>query len=294
MTRRQAAIIGSLILAPAGPLILGHYPRVASSFAVEVLAVALFVVGARWNLPWLLLLSMLVALLNRAAMVRAAIKLGPATRLPGLTTVVLSLVFLCLLEDALPSMARAHLVEAFKIPAGSMIPTLQVGDHIFVDKRATLPKRGDVIVFKYPREPEKDFVKRVIAVGGDTVEWRDGIPVVNGQPILRRALEGECQYVDYDSLSDRWDSRRCRAFEETLDGRNWRVFQDPSGFDSRFAPVVVPPGAYYVLGDNRDNSHDSRFWGSVPASLIKGTVLAIWWSSDGRGLHTERIGMPVR
>jgi signal peptidase I len=188
---------------------------------------------------------------------------------------------------------RAFVIEAFKIPAGSMIPTLQVGDHIFADKLATHPKRGDVIVFIYPREPDKIFIKRVIAVGGDTVEWRGEVPVINGKPIPRAPVEGECKYDDLDYATDRWEERTCRAFEETLEGRIWRVIQDPYSRDMGWKPVTVPANSFYVLGDNRDNSHDSRFWGFVPAENVKGTATRVWFSS-GKTMRTGRIGHKVQ
>jgi signal peptidase I len=194
----------------------------------------------------------------------------------------------------LPLLLRAYVVEAFKIPAGSMIPTLQVGDHMFVDKHATHPTRGDVIVFKYPKEPDKDFVKRVIAVGGDTVSWQGESPVINGTPIARTPAGGECSYFDREESG--WSERRCRAFDETLDGRTWRIIQEPTeSYRRDFPTVTVPAGAFYVLGDNRDNSHDSRYWGFVPQENVKGTAMRIWYSSGPEGKsRTERIGQKIR
>jgi signal peptidase I len=190
---------------------------------------------------------------------------------------------------------RAFVMEAYRIPAGSMIPTLQVGDHIWVNKMATHPKRGDIIVFKYPKEPDKDFIKRVIAVGGDTVAWEGERPVVNGRPIARAAVDGECKYEDYEEMTQRWEQRKCRAFEETLDGHSWRIYQEPTPEPGRgiFMNVTVPTGSFYVLGDNRDNSHDSRFWGYVPAENVKGTAARVWFSS-GRKVRWERVNTRLR
>ncbi len=187
---------------------------------------------------------------------------------------------------------RTVWVEAFRIPAGSMIPTLEVGDHIWVAKTARTPARGDVIVFAYPKEPDKDFIKRAVAVGGDTVELRDQQLVINGKPVARQHLDGPCEYEDdYEGTLQK---RRCDAWDETLDGRSYRVIFDREHVPRSFSPVTVPPGAVYVLGDNRDNSHDSRFFGPVPGSLIRGTARTIWWSSGPGGVRWRRLGQRIR
>src|SRR5262249_15873100 len=114
------------------------------------------------------------------------------------------LIAVAVLLLALPLCLRAFVIEAFKVSAGSMIPTLQVGDHIFVDKMATHPKRGDVIVFRYPKEPDKDFIKRVIAVGGDTIGWQGESLILNGTLVARKPIEGECRYFDYRVENQHW------------------------------------------------------------------------------------------
>jgi len=189
---------------------------------------------------------------------------------------------------------RAFVVEAFKIPSGSMIPTLQVGDHIFVNKfiygirvpwtnikfgmSYRKPRRGEVIVFVYPKEPEKDFIKRIVAIGGDTVEVRDNHVFVNDQAVPRARVEGECEYEDYDELAGRWDDRHCaEKFQETLDGTTFNTIYEHGGGPR--GPWHVPNGTVFVMGDNRDNSHDSRFWGFVPFELIKGKAMVIWLSA---------------
>jgi signal peptidase I len=189
---------------------------------------------------------------------------------------------------------RAFVVEAFKIPSGSMIPTLEVGDHIFVNKfiygfripftnikflPVKKPKRGEVIVFVYPQDEDKDFIKRIVAVGGDSIAFRDNAVIVNGRPIKRRRLPGPCVYPEVEEGSDRWEPRPCVAYEEEQDGNRYRVIHDLNGisFPDR-KPVKIPEGQVFVMGDNRDNSHDSRFWGTVPDSHIKGRAIFIWWS----------------
>ncbi len=206
---------------------------------------------------------------------------------------------------------RAFVVEAFQIPSGSMIPTLQVGDYIFVNKfiyglrvpltnwkfgwRLRTPERGEVIVFSHPKEADKDLIKRVVAIEGDAVEVRDNIVYVNGKAAPREHLTGACHYVDHDELTDRWDTRDCEAFSETLDDKTFVTLTEPQSPGRSFGPQKVPTGTLFVLGDNRDNSSDSRFWGFVPYQLIKGKAMFVWWSrSQPEGVRLGRILHRVR
>jgi signal peptidase I len=173
---------------------------------------------------------------------------------------------------------RTFVLQAFKIPSGSMIPTLQIGDHILVNKLAYgvrlplvgkyalefgKPQRQDVVVFVYPEDRSKDFIKRVIAVEGDLVEVRGKKVYVNQQPV---------------------DDPH--AHFEDGDGRGGMFVRDD------FGPVRVPKGHIFVMGDNRDRSYDSRFWGFVDLQDVKGKALVIYWSWDGtdRWVRWERIG----
>lgn len=178
---------------------------------------------------------------------------------------------------------RTFIVQAFKIPSGSMKPTLKIGDHILVNKftygvdlpftDVTIipggrPERGDIIVFEYPVEPDKDFIKRVIGTPGDVVEIRDKTAYVNGEPVDQGYTMHTEDYVI------------------------------PAGKNARdnFGPVRVPENAYFVLGDNRDNSYDSRFWGFVEEETIKGKAFIIYWSWDSEQFwpRWSRLGQILR
>jgi signal peptidase I len=271
---------------------------------------------------------------------------------------------------------RAFVVEAFKIPSGSMIPTMEIGDHIFVNKfiygiripwtRIKLfefrkPKRGEVIVFINPCEPDKDFIKRIVALENDTVEVRCDLLYVNGEMVESRMVsELDCGYWDFDEemLKD-WQQEECSRYVEVTDGVSYETMHlptrpsndrerkaTPEGSYSRFAGnrdfpttrvpecnlpdrhrsaeqkrqshgriepsfpedqryagpcqpqrrYIVPRGHVFVMGDNRENSSDSRAWGAVPLENIKGKALFIWWSSKPEhagGVQWNRIGKVV-
>jgi signal peptidase I len=203
---------------------------------------------------------------------------------------------------AIALLLRAFVVEAFQIPSGSMIPTLEVGDHIFVSKFAyglgipftnakifefSEPQRGDVIVFKYPIDPATDYIKRVVGLPGDNIEVRRHEVFINGKRVPREQIPKPCRYVDVQQVPGMVDEHECELWEETLDGRRHSTIQEPGRGGHDFSRTVVPPGHVFVMGDNRDNSSDSRVWGTVQHDLIKGRALIVWWSratSQGWGL----------
>ena len=175
---------------------------------------------------------------------------------------------------------RQFAVQAFTIPSGSMMDTLLIGDYILVNKflfGAEIPlterhlpglrdpRHGDVVVFKYPNDETRDFIKRIIAVGGDTIQVRDNRVLLNGHPI-------DEPYARAGSFSGPPSAQCSYAY----------------GCD----PLKVPEGAYFVMGDNRDNSQDSRYWGFVRREKIRGKAFLIYWSWNGEGhwLRWQRLG----
>ena len=199
---------------------------------------------------------------------------------------------------------RAFVIEAFKIPSGSMIPTLRVGDHIFVNKfsyglrlpftkwwfwERAAPLRGEVVVFMFPEDESKDFIKRIVAIPGDTLELRRHELIVHDKdgkrvPIDRKIQPEYFTYVDKDPGSS--GTVEAVAVDETLGESDYTILYRPDSDRGEFGPVTVQPGHVFVLGDNRDNSHDARYWGpfgdgsvQVPIDNIKGRAMFIWWSS---------------
>jgi signal peptidase I len=201
---------------------------------------------------------------------------------------------------------RSFVVEAYQIPSGSMIPTLEVGDHIFVNKliygvripfteiklatQFRQPRRGEIIVFTHPVGRDQDLIKRVVAVGGDEVELRDNIVYVNGVPTARHD-EGAHHYFDFDEGANQWVERDAEAFGQNIGQASFTTLQDPMVAPRRFGPVKVPEGKLFVMGDNRDNSSDSRYWGFVPLNLVRGRAMVVWWShGEPEGIRFGRFG----
>ncbi len=190
---------------------------------------------------------------------------------------------------------RTFVVQAFKIPTGSMEQNLLIGDHLLVNKfvfgptaanleKTILPMKDihrlDVVVFKYPEDPERDFIKRVIGLPGDTVELRNKRVYINGQRL-------DEPYVFY------LDDPPPLPEELPLSTDALGVSGDPR---FQYGPVTVPPGHFFVMGDNRDNSQDSRYWGFLPRQNIKGRALVIYWSyaADSSSFLGTRWGRLLR
>jgi len=188
---------------------------------------------------------------------------------------------------------RTFVIQAFRIPTGSMEDTLLIGDFLFVNKflygahvpftDITLPavrdpERGDVMVFKYPKDPSRDFIKRLIAVPGDTLQIIDKTVYLNGVP----------QKEPYALFS----AERVRP--PTY--RNPQIYPPGAGNRDNYGPIVIPPGHYFMMGDNRDNSDDSRFWGFLSRDLIKGKAEFIYWSWNKETMRPRlgRIGRIIR
>jgi signal peptidase I len=178
---------------------------------------------------------------------------------------------------------RTFVVQAFKIPSGSMEPNLLIGDHLLVNKFVFAPtvtpleqkllpiepiRRGDIVVFKYPEDPSRDFIKRVIGLPGDMIEMRNKTVYVNGQPLDEPYAH--FIYPPEDSGSSAPDVGTGDLLRS-------------------FPPMMVPPDNYFMMGDNRDNSQDSRYWGFMPRDYVKGKALFVYFSfGEGGGLANIR------
>ncbi|MCB5161617.1 signal peptidase I [Marinomonas algarum] len=182
---------------------------------------------------------------------------------------------------------RSFVVEPFQIPSGSMLPTLKIGDFILVNKfdygvrlpvlnttiiPTTTPERGDVVVFKYPEDPSLNYIKRLIGLPGDTIRYRNKMLTVNGEPVSKELLAKL-------SVSLNPNQEPVELFSETLGDVQHEIYNS-FRFTPREGEWTVPQGQYFVMGDNRDNSADSRFWGFVPDENMKGRAFYVWLHWD--------------
>jgi len=198
---------------------------------------------------------------------------------------------------------RSFLVEPFRIPSGSMMPGLLAGDFILVNKftyglRLPVanwkflglgsPQRGDVMVFRYPIEPSVNYIKRVVALPGDHLVYREKQLFINGQP-MPQSPAGDYSYTE---SGDRLIF--ARMLTEQIDGNRHDILVTP-GPAGRVLEFTVPAGHYFVMGDNRDNSNDSRFWGPVPERYVVGRAFLIWfsWDTVHGGVSWNRIGNSI-
>ncbi len=195
---------------------------------------------------------------------------------------------------------RSFLVEPFRIPSGSMMPTLLIGDFILVNKLAygirlpvlntkivelDEPKRGDIVVFRYPEDPTVDYIKRVVGLPGDKIGYYNKTVFINGQSVIKKKIES------YQGVGQGRNMTGADHFSEKIDSVSHSILtikQKPQE-DGVF---VVPPGQYFMMGDNRDNSNDSRYWGTVPEANLVGKAFFIWmnWDWQNTGIGFDRIG----
>jgi signal peptidase I len=193
---------------------------------------------------------------------------------------------------------RYFVVEAFKIPSASMVPTLLVGDHIFVNKfiyglrvpftnkkvlALRTPERGEIVVFIYPHDRSKDYIKRVVGVPGDTIEVKNDELLINGVATPRH-FEDSYLYAD---INQGCNATTFELYDEKLGGVSHALLNDKTRYPSNYGPQTIGPDEIFVMGDNRDNSSDSRVWGTVPLPNVKGKALFIWLSINRCNIRSE-------
>ena len=198
---------------------------------------------------------------------------------------------------------RSFLVEPFRIPSGSMMPTLLAGDFILVNKfkygirlpvlnkkvyEINDPQRGDVVVFRFPMDPGTDYIKRVIGLPGDHIEYKDKTLIINGEKVP------QIPAGSYTAVGSGLSMSGAAVREEQLGDIKHQILVMPR-MGGKSSDVVVPEGHYFVMGDNRDNSNDSRYWGFVPDENLVGKAFMIWMNYDGAagGVDWDRIGNSI-
>jgi len=199
---------------------------------------------------------------------------------------------------------RSFLVEPFRIPSGSMMPTLLDGDFILVNKfsyglrlpilgtellEINEPERGDVVVFRYPGNTSIDYIKRVIGLPGDRVTYYRDRLTINGEPVAQVSLGS------YAATGVAMSMSGASLRRENIAGVEHEILEDPRRF-TREGDYIIPEGEYFVMGDNRDNSNDSRFWGTVPEANLVGKAFRIWmnWDSVDGSVTWGRLGQSIK
>jgi signal peptidase I len=280
-----ATLLGGGLIVGAGLLVLGRRRRFLAWLGAGLVALLATLVAGLAGAPKVMLAALIAVLLVMMGALVDTVRARPGPGKPPLAPwLVVGVVAALVVGENL--FLRARLLENFHMPSGSMMPTLLAGDRFLINKVQRSVQRGDVVVFTHPTMPGTDYVKRVIAVGGDRVEMREGVIVLNGQELAQREVGKPCPEVDYPAA--------CSFREETNSGRTYGIFR---GVDLKpFAPPVeVPAGHIYVVGDDRDNSSDSRAWGTVPLENVKGRALFVTWSRDAQDdLRWARSGKLLR
>ena len=208
---------------------------------------------------------------------------------------------------------RGFVVEPFRIPSGSMLPTLEVGDFILVNKFSygirlpilhnklfsiNEPKRGDIMVFRYPRDNKTNYIKRVIGLPGDRIEYRNKHLYINGE-LIKREADGLYTPFSSDGLNkpfQRYTQIIPAVQAKSGETVEYSILLDQQRYSLQNKSSIVPPGHYFMLGDNRDHSQDSRYWGFVPDKNIVGKAFFIWfhWNTDAAGgVKLSRVGADI-
>ncbi len=199
---------------------------------------------------------------------------------------------------------RSFIAEPFRIPSGSMMPTLLVGDFILVNKftygirlpvinskiiALNEPQRGDIVVFRFPKDPTVDYIKRVVGVPGDEIVYQDKKLTINGEPVTQVALG------PYQGVGQGQDMTGAERFTEHFSGVTHDILVRPDALSAEGA-YTVPAGHYFMMGDNRDNSNDSRYWGFVPEQNLVGKAFFIWmnWDWQNGGIAFDRLGTRLK
>ena len=199
---------------------------------------------------------------------------------------------------------RSFFIEPFRIPSASMVPTLRIGDFILVNKfdygirlpvlnskviEMGSPERGDVVVFRYPPNPQIDYIKRVVGLPGDHVQYKDKIVYINGKEMTQTLQNKAVDLLGIVAAQD-------KVLTERLDDVSHQIAMAP-GKQRAQVDMIIPASEYFVMGDNRDNSSDSRFWGTVPEENLVGKAFYIWMSWDCNAskvcINLERIGNSI-
>jgi signal peptidase I len=292
----------SWIAAAFGLFAPAAYQALTGRWRAALVLCGLFLIVVALTLAWPpLLWSFLAVLLGSVMDAARAARRGARIDIQFLGFFLVTLAF----WSGVPLLVRRYVVESFRVPSTSMAPTLTIGDYFVAEKLSlhwSAPARGEVVVFAHPRTPEQTYVMRIVAVAGDSIAVRNHAPVVNGA-VAARTLIDPATVIDSDI------SIEATEYEEHLGKRHYRIRHKTSEYDfpgeegcvqdfvfalapsADLTACVVPEGMVFVLGDDRWNSNDSRYWGAVPVRAITGRVRGIWLPGKPQGhIEWSRLG----
>jgi signal peptidase I len=280
-----AAILCAQPFTGLGLWVLGRKRRFLTWLVPSLLAEVLLVVAVWFVLPRLVVLASVGLIAIALGSIIDTLVARSSGAAPSTTRALVTVLAAFVFGQAALLGVKQWLVESFSIPSATMQPTLLVGDHVMVRKRVRDIRRGDMVVFRYPPEPTIHFIKRVVAMPGDTVEIRSNVVRVNGIAWPQTPLAQACP-----KGSDGQPSSDCQVLEELAGDLSHTIMLE-GPYDSDSNPVTVPPGHVFVLGDNRHNSRDSRAWGFVPVQNLMGVPTVTFFSQSPAGeIRWDRIG----
>jgi signal peptidase I len=278
-------VLLSVLGAGLGHAFLGNFRAGFRWFVAVALTLSITVAGvaAGWRL--LVWISFFLVVIVRIGAVVSSLKAPLPLPAPRIGRTALILAAMIALQE-LQSLASMRLIQAGRQPTPAMFPNLMEGDRFVTVKWWRGLEHGDIIVFDYPKDPTKLYVKRIVGLPGDTVDFRNGNLILNGSPVSVQVTDETCE-----------TGPKCGIWVESIGSRSYRIARTDrsSNLDSDpwSGPQIIPDGQVFVLGDNRENSADSRYWGTVPLELVRGKPRFVYWSSNEQGLHWDRINRVV-
>lgn len=301
-TRRIVSTLASLLLfSGCGHLGLGRYRRGAVWIAARLCAVLLLILSVFSHSRLLFVVCFVLALALTIGATIDTYRIAPAARVPGWPQTIFLWILLAILGEWGQESLSTHVLASYRFPSASMAPTILMGDRVYCTKHDPQHGRGQLVLYRGAQDPTQRHIKRVVAIAGDTVKVCGGQLIVNGKPVRRQQVDTPCEYEsesDAEPGTGGTHVRPCVAYREwAADSEFTTAHNNPTTalLSARCTDeTAVPPGHVFLLGDNRDNSHDSRYWGTLPVDHIEGNPWFVSRSSDRAGLRFDRLGLLLR
>ena len=281
--RRILAFVLVLLNPGLGLTVMGRPGRGLKWLIVALLSLGVFTVGVVAGHSYLAWLGLVLVPATRLAETVDTLRI-PALVNPPRHSKLLLIGVVMIAAVTLGTEGLRRLARMYRLPTPAMYPTLESGDYIMTSHVWSVIERGDVIAYTYPLDEAKSYVHRVVGLPGDTIEIRDERLILNGNPVEMKPTDQVCQTL----------GRSCTIWRETIGTKTYSIaLMNESRFAQPFGPEVIPEGHLFVLGDNRENSADSRYWGYVPMDLVLGKPRFVYLSWNESGIQWNRINLAV-